>query len=447
MEQRDVSTQILPSTVPTPDACWRWLGRNGWALADQVLISGSNFATMLLAARGMMRGEFGAFTLVYSGLLFANILQWTLITQPHNVLGTGRHRGEYGCFTSSSAVAQLFLLAMLAIPALGMTALAYAAGWGVAPLLLAATPAVVAWQGQEFVRRVLYTEARFAAAFANDLLSYGGQTVVVAVLFWGGRLTGPTALYAVAGASLVATGLGVWRIRRSLRWEFSGAMVRESWEFGKWLAGAEILGWCSSLQIYMLIAAAMLGTVAAGELKAVQILFGPTRVLSFFLVSVLPMQYARALVTGGREAVHRQLRIVYGIVGPVLGCYCLVVGIFAKPLLHLSYGDKYASDSGLLALYAVSDFLMGMEMILSAALSAKRLTRHIFIGYVYRFAVALPLSWLFIRAFGLKGVLLDLILMSLIVIGVFWRVYRRDLTQAPAAAPKVEKVEEEVVCP
>ena len=47
------------------------------------------------------------------------------------------------------------------------------------PMLMAIVPSIVAWQLQEFVRRVMYTEGRFAAAFWNDVVSYGGQLLVV----------------------------------------------------------------------------------------------------------------------------------------------------------------------------------------------------------------------------------------------------------------------------
>src|SRR5690348_16921655 len=81
-------------------------GRSFWALADQVLISATNFVTMILVARGLTKHAFGEFSLVYSGLLFANLLQTGLITQPHNVLGAtrfGRAQRDYVRYTASTA--------------------------------------------------------------------------------------------------------------------------------------------------------------------------------------------------------------------------------------------------------------------------------------------------------------------------------------------------------
>src|SRR6478752_7774821 len=82
------------------------LGRNVWALADQVLMSGTNFATAALTLRALAldgeagKREFGTFSTIYAVLLFANIIQSTLVTQPHNVLGVTRDGEDYRRYTS-----------------------------------------------------------------------------------------------------------------------------------------------------------------------------------------------------------------------------------------------------------------------------------------------------------------------------------------------------------
>ena len=149
-----------------------------------------------------------------------------------------------------------------------------ALGWNVAALLFALAAASVAWMTQEFVRRVMYTEGRFMGAFANDLISYGGQTVVIAALWRLGHLTPVNALYAIAATSALGVVVGAWQIRRSLIRGFARADVRSNWNFGKWLAGAFIAYWFSS-QLYLYLAALMLGTAATGDIKAAFVVMGP----------------------------------------------------------------------------------------------------------------------------------------------------------------------------
>jgi thymidylate kinase len=229
----------------------QWLRRGSWGIVDQMLISFTNFATMVLLARGLGPAAFGAFSLVYGGLLFANSLQGALVTQPHGVLSAGRRGRAYADYTASTLWSQMFLVVLGAAVSLAGAAASWLGGWGITHLLLALTPSIVAWQLQEFIRRVLYHEARFSAAFWNDVISYGGQTVVIAVLWWMQALTGPSALYALMFTSLAASLLGFWQLRTSLAGRFRWEVLMENGQLGKWLAGAEMGYWLNS-QIYML---------------------------------------------------------------------------------------------------------------------------------------------------------------------------------------------------
>ena len=140
---------------------------NFWGLADHGLISGSNFVTMVLLARGLGEARFGEFTLVYTALLFANSFQDSLVAQPHNVLGPTRSGRDYVRYTSSTAAMQLLLAAAGAALSLLAGVAAVAAGWHGATLFFAMAAAVVGWQFQEFMRRVMYTEGRLGGAFLN----------------------------------------------------------------------------------------------------------------------------------------------------------------------------------------------------------------------------------------------------------------------------------------
>src|SRR5947208_16949040 len=115
--------QREPKTLSALD----WLRSHAWGLFDQVLISATNFITMWLAGRAMKLDsvEFGAFTLVYSAMLFANILQSSLVTQPHNVLAANRKGHDYATYTTSTAISQLLMVLLLAVLSLAIAGVAY----------------------------------------------------------------------------------------------------------------------------------------------------------------------------------------------------------------------------------------------------------------------------------------------------------------------------------
>ncbi|HLL90158.1 MAG TPA: polysaccharide biosynthesis C-terminal domain-containing protein [Tepidisphaeraceae bacterium] len=448
--QSTLAPALAPATAPAASAAppvarralksWaatRFLGRNVWAISDQGLISATNFATMVLTARALGPSEFGTFSLAYSALLLANILQATLVTQPHNVLAATRGGKEYVRYTTTTALSQVLIASLQAAAALAVAGVAYAQGWHAAPLLLALAPSIVAWQFQEFVRRVLYTENRHGAAFANDCVSYGGQTLVIAWLWWAGTLTGTGAMYALAVTSAIAAALGGWQLRASLGMHFDRRVLVENWHFGKWLTGGEILQWVSSLHMYLYLAAAILGTTATGELRAAQILFGPTRVLSFYLGTVLPIRFARTLVERGDAGVHVQFLDACRKVLPVLAAYSLVVAVFAEPLLDLMYGPDYAGDAIVLSLYAACAFVSYCQVVFTSALTAKRQTRSVCDGYVAGAVVTVALSWWIIRWLGVAGAPTALAVSSAVITLWFWRAYHRSRMTAAAMVPDV----------
>ena len=109
------------------------------------------------------------------------------------------------------------------------------------------------------------------------------------------HLTGPAAMYVLAITSAVAAAVGFLQVRPSLRGPVHISHWFENWRFGKWLLGSELLTYFSSLPMYMNLVALMVGEAASGYLKASQTLFGPARIISFYLATVLPIQFSRRL--------------------------------------------------------------------------------------------------------------------------------------------------------
>ncbi len=439
------------AAAPSPPPRWARLagklaGRNAWALGDQVLISGANFLTVVLPKRAMSAEEFGAFSLVYSVLLLANIVQSTLLTQPHNVLAATRRGDDYRRYTASTGLAQLVLASLEAAAMLGVAVLAYARHSPLAPMLLAMVPSIVAWQLQEFGRRVLYTEGRFAAAFWNDAVSYGGQTLAVVGLYaaevatgadW---LNGPTALYALAATSAAAAAMGAWQIRRSLGRAFDAAVVWENWVFGRWLLGGEMLQWVSSLQMYMWLTADLLGVAAAGDLRLAQTLFGPMRIFTFYLGNVLPIRFARELGAGGPAGVHRLFVKACGQVLPLLAGYCLAVVVFRGPLIRLASGGKFAGPTSVLSLYALYTFVSYLPVLLASVLTAKRMTWPVFMGNVFGAVLALPVGSYLIHHLREPGAPVAMGICSALMTVYFVRAYADSTRARPGPTAGVPAV-------
>jgi O-antigen/teichoic acid export membrane protein len=197
------------------------------------------------------------------------------------------------------------------------------------------------------------------------------------------------------------------------------------------------MGWCSSLHMQVWWAALLLGTAASADLRAAMILFGPARVISFFLSSVLPTKFAKALDGGGADALHAKLKFVYLGLVPTVGVYCLLLAAFPRQVLWLIYGDRYVDDgsaAAVLVLYAIAAFLNYMQLVVAAALTASRQTHHIFIGSLVGCCVALAMSPLLIRTFGANGAILSMITTTLVVGVLFVYAYVRRVRHAALPA-------------
>jgi O-antigen/teichoic acid export membrane protein len=403
-----------------------------WPVADQGLIAAASFATIVEMANGLSVEEFGAFTLVYSLLYFASSMQAGLITQPHNVLGAIRRDQEYVRYTTSTAVGQIALALASGLLAILAWIIVRRFDPSIATILLAAVPATIAWQLQEFARRVMYTEGRLADAFANDLIAYGGQVIWIGLLWYRGTLTASAAMFVLAACCGVATFVGFWQIRRSIGRSFDKAMLWENWHFGKWVAGGTIVGEWLSAQLLVFIAAAALGAASAGVLRAIHTLFGPARILAQVFCITLPTRLARALSEEGVPAFRQHLRQTMLLAVPLLGSYCLLVAVFAGPLLRLVFGDKYREYHGVLVLYAMSALLTYIYMIGTSVLRAERLTRPIFVSEVI-YLLVVPLGALLIPLWGIHGLVVGLIVGDVVALAYVAWVH---LTHGVAMAPR-----------
>lgn len=401
----------------------------GWGVFDQLLLSIVNFITLFLLARAVDPDAFGAFSLVYGVMLIANYGQLAFITQPHNVIAAALRGGDYRVYTRSLLGAQVVAVSLLAGAVAAVAGVAGAiASHDTFLLLVAVIPALPLWQLQEFVRRVLYTEHRQAAAFGNDLLSYGGQGILVGALAATGRLTAPAALYAAAVTSAAACALGFAQIRRSFQWaSINRGPIVESFDFGKWLAAAIGAHWVAT-QGYLYLAAAILGVAVAGALRAVQLVLAPLHVLMFSLSTMLPIRLSTVLAnadeSGGASAFARNARFALRITLPVVVAYCVGVAVFADHIIRWAYGNRYSSYGRVLSIFALYYLLLYLAQFASTLLTAQRRTDWLFLGNAAAALITVAAAWPLMHAFGAEGAGYLLVLSGAVLTVVLWQPWR-----------------------
>lgn len=427
---------MLPFSVPTARTLLTRYSRVNWALADQSMVSGANFVTTIVLARYLGIEEFGRFALVWMAVLFVNSLQHAMVNMA--MMSIGPKQAEAGLPAYYGAVfAQQAVFAVLSFVLLGLGALACDAlfpAWGLSGLALPLAFAGFAFQMQDFLRRYFFTRGRPGAAMATDAVSYLGQLVLLLVLFLFVEFHSAGVLWIVGGTSGAAAALALFAIERPV---WSAVVFREvlarHWRFSRWLTASALMRWMSG-NFFIIAAAAVLGSPAAGALKAAQNIVGGLHVLFFGLENVIPIRAAEI------HGENRPDRFVAYILKSGLGlgmatlAVCLVLAVLSEPILRLAYGEVYADAAWVLRWLCVAYVVTSLSLTLRHGLQALERTAYLFASNAVATVATLITVFPLIELFGIVGAPIGMALvqslMFLFLVWAFGRESRRLTTAA-----------------
>ena len=411
------------SRVPLGSAV-RFVRGASWVVGDQALISATNFLGMVIAARVLSTTDFGTYALAYTGMWALNSVQSSLVTQPHSVLASHTDSNAYRAYTSAIALMQAALTAAVGLPILAVGIVALILGLG--PVLVIVGFAVVAWQAQEFLRRVLYFEGRLAAVVALDAISFGGQLAVIVALAALGHLTVATALLAAALTSTLGALLGLVLVRTTVSHRPMPGAISQNLAHGRWLLGAEV-GSFICMSGYPFVLAAAMGSHEVAIYAAASLILNPLNVIWFAAGTALPIRLSRARAAEGELAARGELRRVFAASMPLVGAYCLVVAVFGGPILSIIFGPAYAPYGWVAAGAAAIRAFGFISHLLSIGLRALERTRSIFIGYAAAIPFSLVVGTILTVRFGIAGALAAIFGSHVIWTAIWARAYfQRD---------------------
>ena len=389
-----------------------------WVVAGQATVSATNFLTNIFIAKLCGLATFGEYSAWQLVLLLALALQGAVLTQPMQVvLGTlsARQRLAYGQLVLGLQVA--FSGLAVAATALGASRLPQAA-----TVLPAFVVLLAAAGGQDTLRKLLLAEGKVQAALASDVLSAGGQLLVLLLLalrpapatlaevMWAVGLTTLPALL-VGGKAL-----GAWPVlsQRGLR-RFGRRHGRQA----RWLVPTALLQWGSANSL--LVFAGWVGSPAMlGVLRLAQTAMGVfnlgLQAVENYALPRLSQSFAhdQAQFAAQRAALTKKMLLA---AGPLLALLALAAG----PLLARfgpAGGAQYAAIlRWCCVLYVV--ILLVYPLRLTVRLLAD--SRHYFGGYVLSIAASLlSVRWLTAH-YQASGVVLGWLLAQL-VLGGYWLV-------------------------
>lgn len=247
--------------------------RAAWGLADQAFSSLTNFALSAVIARSVSPREFGGFALVFATYLLTLGIARALTTLPllvrHSAVAEEEWRDGARRATGTALV-----VGVIAGATCTLAALLFAGARGSLVALAVTLPGLLL---QEAWRHSFIARGKPSMALVNDLawtivlipamlvpVWLGVRSAEVFVLAWGaaGAAGG---LVGIAQSRLLPAPHHAWSWLRS-HWDISG---RQLGEFAA-LSGSH--------QLVMYVAGGVVGLVAAGALRAGQVLLGPLNV-------------------------------------------------------------------------------------------------------------------------------------------------------------------------
>jgi O-antigen/teichoic acid export membrane protein len=413
-----------PESIPSGQVRGAWgrvlHGRETWALADQSVVSATNFLTNVILARFMGLREFGVFALAWMSVLFVNGIQYALVISPMMSVGPKQEKDArpayYGAvlFQELVLVSASFVLVFAGLRLVGNHIRHTDVGYLALPLAVSA----FAYQMQDFVRRYFFVTVQSRRALLDDILSYLTQLPILFVLHFAGRLNSVSALWAMAGTSLLGFIVGwFWIEPVSFHWPRIKSVSSQHWKIARWLTPSAILQWTSG-NLFVLAAPVYYGATAAGVLKASQNLMGATHVWFQGLDNVVPAEAARRLHEGGVRRMLAYVRSVLFKWGGLTLAFALVMGAAPGFWLRLVYGPQMAQYGYVLRLYALLYVLIYVGAPLRAGLLALEFTAPVFWSYlamtVFSISLAIPMA----RWLKLNGVMIGLLGTQVIFQGI-----------------------------
>ncbi|AJE02799.1 lipopolysaccharide biosynthesis protein [Geobacter pickeringii] len=404
--------------------------KGGVTLADQGVVSVTNFLTGVIVARSGSREELGLYSLGFTVLIVLQAVQSSAISSPYTFFNVRFAEGERAAYTGSSLVHQLHLAAAAAL-LLAVSGALLARGLGspgmvaVMPLLALATPFVLV---REYGRQIFFSRLRFSAALLMDLVVAGVQMTALLLLAGMGKLSAAGAYGAVALACGGA--VAVWGATARQYYSFDRTRIlpdlRMNWAIGKWSLASGVAS-LAGAQLYPWLITVSRGVEAAGILAACMGVAFLANPLIIGVGNFLAPQTMHSFTTDGVPAVRRLLARSTLVLAAGMTLLCVTMFAWGDELLRLIYGARYAGFGLVVALLSLSQTFEVFSLPPNCGLFLMERLDVIFRANVIVLLVTVTAGFWLMRLLGPLGVAWGLLLGNLLSSLYRWVEYLRRI--------------------
>jgi O-antigen/teichoic acid export membrane protein len=394
----------------------------GWVLADQAVVSGSNFLTNILIARALGITDYGKFAVILLVQLFMLSIQQAMCTGVLQVMVHRYDEQERWFYIKGVFYAQCLFLLSLSLICLSLFLLAPALTTGYAGLFAPGLIGTIGLLAQDFLRKTLLTLGRGNRAFVIDALTNTIQLSLLGGLMVTGNLTLARTCWTIGLTFIPSVALGIaWVNPGRASWQ----AVRNAFHIhkgqGGWMLLSALFQWFAG-NLFVVAAGWWLGLAALGALRLAQYTFGVLNVVLQAIENYTLPKASRSHDTPAQFNRYLQQVLKKSLV--LLGPLLLLVVLFARPLLAFSGGSEYARYAYVMYGLAATHLLILAGIPIRIALRTKLLNRTYFTGYVLATLFSLLAAKWMIHQWGLSGVLAGLFLTQLILLAYWFRILK-----------------------
>lgn len=357
-----------------------WNGRHmvSASIIDQAILSAANVGIGFILIWLSRPSEYGTYVLAFGGLVTLQAIQSSLLTGPMTVFASAKKSHDLRSYSGTAIRFQAVLCVMIASLVISAAAIA---GWMGAPrsmqlalwAMAAASPTI---QLQEFFRRLLMARLMMARVLTNDLLHVSLRILCIAavVVFYQDMSSGLKAWHvfvAYLTASVVASGYGLIQTRRLIGRPRQPihTVVRQHWDFGKWLllSAAVTLVYGQGIYFYL---AGVGGEEAVARLEGPRLIVAPCMLLILAWGNIVgPMAARRYAESGMRSVVTFIARWSTPLILGVL-VYATLISMTVDHVLPTLLGKAYAQEGGVVIAWAGVMMMMALSTAAASLFSA-----------------------------------------------------------------------------
>jgi O-antigen/teichoic acid export membrane protein len=333
------------------------------SIADQAVVSATNFAITVILSRLCGKSEVGLYYLALQVVLFARGLQEQLIASPYLVYG-GRKQGQEARRYAGSMLTHEIILLMAVSCSLALVAAYGPVSNDLAELLwllVIASPLLLI---REFIRQFSFAQLQVAQALSLDCSVAALQIAALGAAAYAGALTTPLTY------SVLAIGCGLsavtWLILRRGTFAAESAAIWpdwvHNWRFGRWALASQLLGQTMPLLLPWIVAGTH-GESSAATYGVSATLIGFANMYVLGLSNFICPRAAQAFASGGSRELVGVLKQAALMHLSALVPFAVVMLVAGQPLMTFVYGPAFADAGLIMAVLAVGAIANSLSIV------------------------------------------------------------------------------------